>query len=330
MYHRYKPKRKYKTLIKTIFTILLSVVLIVAVFLQRSRFMFWKQDVNKLQVKTAEAEKLIDYGQRVEFFRVMAENAERGKAQKPFDADIFLFSGKTYFLLGEAYLEDSFSELFSDHRLFPIDRRARDSFIAALRDINKGIALSSGSISAETRAIKAQIEYYLSYRPILEIASSVKAIALDNEFLPVELARFCAFAVVLGGDRELGIRYLNARGGIGEDLNSELYLAALEYHAKMYTSAIMRYRKILSETDNDNFKKTALLGLVQIYHDQSLDRELIEEAARTHEMFPDDSRVKMWVEKLRSFTNDKPALRNMFNNLIAQNESKIETEIPSE
>jgi tetratricopeptide (TPR) repeat protein len=284
--------------------------------------MFWKQDIGKLQIKTADAEKLTDYKKRVEFFKSLSANAEKGKAQKLFDADTFFLSGKIYFLLGESYLGADFSDLFSEYTLFPINKKAGDSFTVALRDINKGIVLAGGSMPTEIKVLKAQIEYYLSYRDVSEIASSMKTVALANESLPSELVRFCALAVILGDDKQLGFKYLSEKGELGEDFKSNLYLAALEYYAKMYTSAIMRYKKILSETDNNNFKKTALLGLAQIYHTQSLDKECIEQIANAYEMFPDDLTVKMWVEKLRNITNDKPALKKIFNDLIGKNEIK--------
>jgi tetratricopeptide (TPR) repeat protein len=324
MYQRYKSKRKYRPLIQTVFMILLSIVFVIIVYSQRDKIVFWKQDISKLQSKTAEAERFTDYKKRIEFFRALSENIEKGKAQNFFDANTFLLSGRIYFLLGESYLGGSFSELFSEHRIFPINRNARDSFIKALRDINKGIALLGGTTPADIRAIKIKAEYYLSYRDASKITSSAAAIALENASLPIELARFCALAVTLDGDRQLALKYLNERGGLGQELESELFLAAFEYYSKMYTPAIMRYRKILSETDNDNFKRTALLGLAQIYYDQSLDREMIEQVVHAHQLFPDDPIVKKWVEKLKSFTNNKPALRKMLDNLIAQNESRIE------
>ena len=329
MYHRYKSKRRHKTLIRTILILLLCIIIGIVAYFQRNRLMFWKQDIGKLQIKTANAEKLTDYKQRIEFFKSLSENAERGKSQKLFDADTFLLSGKIYFLLGESYLGADFSELVSEYILFPINKKAADCFTVALRDINKGIVLSGGSVPAEIKVIKAQIEYYLSYRSVSEIASSIVTVAFENEHLQAELVRFCVLIIILGGDKQLGFKYLNERGHIGEDFKSSLYLAALEYYAKMYTSAIMRYKKILSETDNDNFKKTALLGLAQIYHTQLLDRESMEQIARAYEMFPDDVAVKIWVEKLQNFTNDKPILKKMFNDLIAINESKEnKVEIP--
>jgi len=330
MYHRYKPKRRHSSLIKTIFIVFLCVGIAIAAYLNRDRLMFWKHDISKLQIKTTDAEQLADYTKRIEFFKSLAANAEKGKSQKLFDDDTFLLSGKIYFLLGESYLGAGFSDLFSEYTLFPINKRARDSFIVALRDINKGIALSSGSIPAEIKVIKAQIEYYLSYRDISEIASSIRTVALENEPLPVELVRFCALAVTLGGDSQLGLKYLNDRGGLGQDVKSDLFRAAFEYYAKMHTSAIMRYKKILSEADNDNFKKTSLLGLAQIYYTQSLDREYIEQIARAYEMFPNDLAVKIQVEKLRNYTNNKPVLKKMFDDLIAKNEKKESKNIESE
>ena len=323
MYQRYRSKRRYRPLIQTVFPMLLCIVVAIVAYFQRDKLMFWKQDISKLQSKTANADELTDYTKRTEFFRALSENIEKGKSQKFFDAGTFLLSGKIYFLLGESYLGNSFSELFSKYMLFPIDNRARDSFTMALRDINKGIALLGGLVPAEIRIIKAKAEYYLSYQDISEIAASVKSVVLDNSSLPAELARFSAYIVALYDDRQLALKYLNERGALGQDSRSELFLAAFEYYSKMYTSAIMRYKKILAETDNDDFKKTALLGLAQIYYTQSLDREMIEQVALAHEMFPDDSAVKKWVEKLRSF--DKPVLRKMVDNLIVKNGSRIES-----
>ncbi|OHD66151.1 MAG: hypothetical protein A2176_07870 [Spirochaetes bacterium RBG_13_51_14] len=324
MYDRYKSKRKNTGLYKTL-GFLLVVAVLAALGVKYHRYLtFWKYSQNKLE-KTVEAVRLMkDSGKKREALVDLSDSYQRYKEEHPVDPESYYLSGEIHYLLGEAYLPGSFSELYINDRVHEINKDARIEFLKAIKDINKGSALENGPMDDSYGLMLARAAYYTDYYTPADIFHMIENAGESVKLKDVEDIRFYAITAIINRREDYGLKFLAEYGMVRDNIQGLLFYATAERMAKKYTGSIMTYKDVLARTSDDKIRKLVYINLGKIYFNQSLYRESLDHFNLALKIDDKDSVPKIWIGKNYSAMGEKDKAKAVWSEVLTTDGTNAE------
>lgn len=287
--------------------------------------MFWKYSEHRLNAKIAAAASIPDRELRIKTLSELCAQFDGYKSNDPMNYEVMLLSGRLRSLLGSAHLPGSFSELVINGKLTQVNEAARIEFLAAIKDIKKGLALLNGreadqhSIFALARAL-----YYVNYYPVDEIKKISDTAADMASVNDPEDLRFHAVLTILAGNPDAGVNILLARPEIQSTIEGRLFHASAESMAGRYTNAIMIYREIQSRVTDSAVHRLIHIHLGGIYFKQSLYSESIDSYTAALTIDESDNTARLSIGRSYQAMGQKDKARAVILEVLSRDKANAE------
>jgi tetratricopeptide (TPR) repeat protein len=325
MYYRYKVTKKKKKGFKTLFIILLVVLISYLIYSQRQYLIFWKYTSNKMLAKIEKLEHIADLASRKEGLEDLAGILEKYRKDNPVDPDAFFMSGKVHFLLGETCLGEKFTDLIINETYQKISDECIKELVKSIIYVKKGQTLyHDEKIPLPYAMILARANFYTSSMTIDAIYSILDKTEAMRAIREPEDVRFVAVIIILSGKQDYGLKLLTDMGDVTKTVKGTLFLAASEVLAKQYTGAIVHYKKVLENTGDPGFKKLAHVNLGKLYYNQSLFNESLQHLTAAGGIDNRDFNIKIWTGKTYYALGFKDRAKAIWNEVLALDRTNIE------
>ena len=241
------------------------------------------------------------------------------KEESNVEPEAYFTSGKVHFLLGEAFLPGSFSELVVNDKSQIINARTHSQFIFAIKDIKKAImALVAIQLIEEYTLMLAKACYYTDYLTIKEISKIMEEVKNPEELPSVEDVRFYSIIGVLAHNDEQYIGDLYKYGNVNDSVLGKLFLATTERIAKQYTNSIIHYKEVLHKTKEKRILKLVHMNLGKIYYNQSLYKESLTHFNTANLIDNTSSILKIWIGKSYKALGEKDKAKAIWNDVLVK------------
>ncbi|MBP7603277.1 MAG: hypothetical protein KBA15_05085 [Spirochaetes bacterium] len=317
MYSHYKTRKRNSGLFR-FFGLMVAAGAVVFLFVNFKQYIFfWKYTQHRIAREIAVAMNTRSPEEREKLLKNIASNCEELDGDNQLSAEAFFMAGEANCLLGEAVMGRTFSEaLIHDGVPVAVGEAARPHFIAAIRCVNKGRALSGG-IEPRQALVLAKAGFYAGYYGGETLHSIVAAVGPASSLTSVDDARFCALMNILAGKDEAGFRLLAEYGKTTDTLEGRLFQATLYAISKQYTNAILNYQEILKKTADSAILKLAHINLGKLYFNQSLYNESLVHFTGALAIDERDSQLKIWIGKNYSALGNKAKARAVWSEVLA-------------
>jgi tetratricopeptide (TPR) repeat protein len=325
MYYSYKTKRKNRK----IFKILLLAIAITGVFYfgakYRQYIFFWKYTYNKISSALKDASKIEDIEKRKVKLLEISEICNDYNSKNQISAETFLLAGKTHFLLGEIYLNNTFSEYIINSCTDCLNQKAAVEFFTAIKNIRKAIALfASDQIEAEYRLIMAKSSYYTDYYNTKNIYRLLDKLDSIESIPNIDDIRFLSIINILNRKEDYGLEILIKYGMVSETMSGRFFLASAYNIAGKYTDSIMSFKNILDNCSDNSLLKLANVNLGKIYFTRSLYRESLAHFTNALKIDEKDNSSKIWIGKNYAALGEKTKARAIWADVLVSDQGNME------
>lgn len=324
MYDRYKLKKRSRKTYKILFLVLLISYTTYLGYRYKNYLFFWKYTYNRLVQKIDRAENSKDNDSKKRILRELTKICNDYKDENSFNNEAFLLSGKVNFLLGEALVDETFSQLIINNNLHEIDDQAKSQFYQCIKDIRKGIALSRDETVNRYYLIHAKAMFYLDYYDVKDIYKLINKIDIDDLTYSVENVRFYGILCILNNEAERGIHIIKQYGKISDEIEGMLFLATANRIASRYTLSILEYKRVLHKTSDNKIIKLVHVNLGKIFYNQSLFRESLYHFNQALNIDERDNLLKIWIGKNYSALGYKMRAKAIWSEVLATDNSNRE------
>ena len=205
-----------------------------------------------------------------------------------------------------------------------INSESKKHFQNAIRDIKKGLVLLNGNnVDPAYMLILARACYFSRYYEIDEINKMIEKFNEINN-PSVEEKRFYSVIKIKSQNEDFGLKYLIENGEVVKTVQGKLFLAASQKIAKKYTDSIINYKKVLSETSDQNIKKLIYKNLGSIYFTQRLYKESLELLMKALEIDQLDNEIRIWIGKNYHALGDKDKARLIWTDILKSDKTNSE------
>jgi predicted negative regulator of RcsB-dependent stress response len=325
MYYRYKIKKKNGKFIRLMIILILAVAALYTGNRYKQHIFFWKYTYNKIRNKIEANNSAASRDERQKNLQELVSIVDNYTNENQIDHEACFLSGKLHYYIALTFLEGRFSELFINNRFPLVSEQARNQFMQSIRHIKKGIALLNGnSIENEFSLILAWSLFYTGFSGPVEIVKIIQSVKENDGLKSVEEARLYSLMMILTGREEEGLKFLNEHGRVKENLEGTLFLATAEKSAKRFTQAIVHYQDALSRINNEMLKKLVHVSLGEIYFNQSLYRESLNQFLTGLEIDSSDNNLRIWIGKSYLALGEKEKARAIWSEVYAADGSNRE------
>jgi tetratricopeptide (TPR) repeat protein len=325
MYYSYKSKKKNRK----IFKILLLAIAITGIFYfgakYRQYIFFWKYTYNKISSALKDTSKIEDIEKRKLKLLEISGICDDYNSKNQISAETFLLAGKTHFLLGEIYLNKTFSEYIISNCTDCLDQRAATEFITAIKNIRKAIAIyASDGIEPEYRLIMARSCYYTDYYNTKRIYRLLDKLDNIETFPNIDDIRFLSIINILNKKEDYGLEILVKYGMVSETMSGRFFLASVYNIAGKYTDSIMSFKNILDNCSDNNLLRLANINLGKIYFSRSLYRESLLHFMNALKIDEKDNSSKIWIGKNYAALGEKTKARAIWADVLVSDQGNME------
>ena len=167
------------------------------------------------------------------------------------------------------------------------------------------MALDERLIVADNILVLAsKLDFYTGYSEMETVFSYITLVLDPASLSDVEDRRFYGLMLILRGDVDNGVAFLKNNGQI-ESFSDRLFFSGALKKAGQYTDAIVEYKKLLSGKPSKEHEVYILYNLGEIYYEQSLYNEALEELLRLQLVKPDDSKTRRLIGQIYLKLGDK-------------------------
>lgn len=283
----------------------------------RQYIFFWRYTQNRIAREITEAMNIRSPEAREKLLQNIASNCGDLDGDNQLSHEAFFLAGEANCLLGEAVMGRSFSEaLIHDGLPVLVGDAARPHFIAAIRCINKGRALSGG-MEPRQALILAKAGFYAGYYGGDTLRSIIEEAGPASSLQSVDDARFRALMHILAGKNEEGFDILAGHGKTTDTLEGRLFQASLYAISKRFTNAIQSYQEIIQKTSDSAILKLVHFNLGKLYYNQSLYNESLAHFSSALAIDERDNELKIWIGKNYSALGNKAKARAVWSEVLA-------------
>ncbi len=324
MYYRYKVNKSNFSFVKYFFVLGIIIAMIFIGYKYRQYLLFWKYTDAILLKRINNAHVISDTKKKRNILFDLSKDLNKFKKENQLQANAFFLSGSSQFYLAESFLAGSFSELVINDSFEMINSESKKHFQNAIRDIKKGLVLLNGNnVDPAYMLILARACYFSRYYEIDEINKMIEKFNEINN-PSVEEKRFYSVIKIKSQNEDFGLKYLIENGEVVKTVQGKLFLAASQKIAKKYTDSIINYKKVLSETSDQNIKKLIYKNLGSIYFTQRLYKESLELLMKALEIDQLDNEIRIWIGKNYHALGDKDKARLIWTDILKSDKTNSE------
>ena len=325
MYYSYKSKRKNKKIYKLLLLVLvISGIGYLGIKYQQYVF-FWKYTYNKISSELSKASGIEDLEKKKVKLLEISKICDDYNLKNQASAETYLLAGKAHFLLGEIYLNKTFSEYIISNCADCVSRKARDEFLVVVRNIRKAIALyNSDEIDPEYILIIAEAYYYSDYYDVKNILALTDKIEKVEKLSNVDDIRFLSIIDILNKKEDYGLEILQKYGMVSDSVYGRFFLASAYNLAGKYTDAIMTFKNILDSSSDNSLLKLANINLGKIYFNRSLYRESLEYFTNAIKLDEGDNSSRIWIGKNYAALGERTKARAIWSEVLVSDHTNSE------
>ena len=325
MYYRYKTTRRNRGIARNLFLIILIGLVSFFGYRYRAYLMFWKYTDNRLINKINGTYNIDNPDEKVKALQDLAGVIEGYKNKNFLQGNAFFLSGKIHFLLGEAYLAGSFSELVINEKTKNLNQDSRREFLLAIKDLNKGRALLNlEGFDERYSMMLAMACYFTGYRTPAEIAGMLEGFDSFMQNASIENIRFYSIIKILNNYKDQGLELLLSKGEVEGSLQGRLFHAVALKIAERYTNSIIILKDVLSSAPGGQVSKLIHVNLGEIYYTQRLYRESVEQFNEALNIDPSDNGVRIWLGKSYNASGDRNRAVSIWEGVLESDNSNKE------
>ncbi len=324
MYYRYKSKKKDRRFLKFFIVAALAVTAVYLLYSNKSKFMIWRINQNKIVVSIEEASGIADPVARALELKKLAGELEAYKKENLLDPEAFIMASRLYMKIALNTESRSFSAMYIDDSLTGLSRDSVSALLFVIRDVNRAIALYDGREPEVSDLLAmARASFLTGYYDNNYIYNMVSSRINNGEPVSVEDARFYSLLCIASGRIDEGLDFLSRHGAAEESVEGKLFRARALNDAMKYTEAIIAFQSILKGSEESGIMRTCYLNLGRIYFNQRLYRESLEQytAALT---ISSDNNCKIWMGKNHAMLGEKDKAKQVWTEVLTADPSNDE------
>ncbi|MBN2434332.1 MAG: tetratricopeptide repeat protein [Spirochaetes bacterium] len=305
MYYRYKKNKGPGVLFKVLFAVIFFGVLFYFANRYQEYLFFWRYTVNQISSGINSASLVEDEQRRIEILRESYKKSLDYAEANPLSREAFFTLANAAASLAEAESSVKFSSYILNDNGSVFDRESRDLLLESMKALKKGIALDERQVVADSILVLAsKLDFYTGYSEMEKIFSYIALVSDPASLSDVEDRRFYGLMLVLKGDVDAGVAFLRNHGQIAS-FSDRLFFSGALKKAGQYTDAIVEYKELLSEQPSKEHEVYILYNLGEIYYEQSLYNEALEELLKLQLVKPDDARARNLTGQIYLKLGDK-------------------------
>jgi tetratricopeptide (TPR) repeat protein len=167
----------------------------------------------------------------------------------------------------------------------------------SLKYLKKGLAIKENAArSNDVILLLSKLYIYTGYSQEELLFDLIQDIADPTTIEDIENRRLYGFLTVRSGQVDVGIDYLKKYGDI-KNTSDSLFLAGVYKLSKQYTDAIILYKEILNSNPTSDQTVIVRFSLGEIYFEQSLFNEALEQFSQLLIENPEDRIIKDYMVK---------------------------------
>ncbi|MDA3899285.1 MAG: tetratricopeptide repeat protein [Spirochaetes bacterium] len=305
MYYRYKKNKGSGTLIKLFLLVFFIVGGVYLANRYNEYLFFWKYTINQISGEVIRSASIEDQKKQVDILSKALGKSSAYVEDNPLSKEAFFVHAQTLTRLAEAEADVDFTSYVLSGDVNPFSARSKSLLFDALKALKKGIALDERQVIPDALLVlAAKLLFYTGYASQEAIYYYIEGVALPASLAGVEDRRFYGLMLILKGDVDAGVSYLKERGRV-VSFEDKLFLSSAYKRAGQYTDAIVSYKELLADQKSSKYEAFIRYNLGEIYFEQSLFNEALEELLKLQLLTPDDKKVHRLIGEVYVKLGDK-------------------------